>query len=87
MTELLSEAESMVRSGARDSGRGLPWKARTACGKGHEYTEANTLYRTDGYGGARRCRACKHARYQDYYQRRGRELRRAQRAEKRGVEK
>jgi hypothetical protein len=62
------------------SGRGQPWKARTHCGRGHEFTPENTAYRTDGYGGARRCLECKRARYREYYARRGSALRKAQRA-------
>lgn len=32
---------------------------RTHCKRGHEYTPENTYLRTDGSGGARRCKTCR----------------------------
>ena len=83
MTEAPSLAEELVRTGARDTGRGMPWKARTHCNHGHEFTPGNTLWRTDSSHGARRCRRCHRERTLAWYYRAGgnpgREARRAAR--------
>jgi hypothetical protein len=73
---VLSVAETLVRSGVRN-GRGRPWKDRTHCEKGHEYTEANTLRRPDN--GSRRCRTCARERDNAWYARRGAAARKARR--------
>jgi hypothetical protein len=63
MTEPRSEAEELVRAG-HPNRRGRPWRDRTHCGHGHEFTPENTLLRTDNrYGSPRRCRQCERARH------------------------
>jgi hypothetical protein len=57
------------------SGRGSPWKGRTHCQYGHEFSPENTLHRSDSTPGARRCLECKRRRYREYYDRRGAALR------------
>ncbi|MFB7555352.1 HNH endonuclease signature motif containing protein [Streptomyces brevispora] len=42
---------------AENTRRSEPAK-RTHCVRGHEFTPANTYYRTPGSGGVRQCRAC-----------------------------
>jgi hypothetical protein len=71
MTEPRSEAEELVRSGHLN-GRGRPFKDRTHCGHGHEFTPENTLWRNDNpYGSPRRCRKCKNAGHARWYAERG----------------
>lgn len=72
---VVSEAEELVRNGSRSTGRGLPWKARTHCGHGHEFTPENTAPRPDSSAGARRCRTCKRERARRWYEQRGAALR------------
>jgi hypothetical protein len=68
-----------VLSGQR-SGRGKPWKDRTHCLRGHEYTASNILWRSDGRSsGARRCRKCKAAASARWYATRGAAARSARR--------
>jgi hypothetical protein len=63
MTQQPSESEELVRAG-QPNGRGRPYKDRTHCQRGHEYTPENTLLRTDNaYGSPRRCRQCERARH------------------------
>ena len=76
MTEVPSEAEELVGNGSRDTGRGLPWKSRTHCEHGHEFTAENTYMRSHG---ARRCRACLRAAGARWYATRGKALRQARR--------
>jgi hypothetical protein len=68
VSELHSLAETLVRSGVRGSRRGRPWKDRTHCEHGHEYTPENTAYRPHG---ARRCRTCVRERGRRWYATRG----------------
>jgi len=85
MTEAQSLAEELVRTGARDTGRGMPWKGRSHCGHGHEFTPENTLWRTDSSHGARRCRRCHRERGRAwYYATGGNPGREARRAARRG---
>jgi hypothetical protein len=74
---LVSVAEELVRNGSRSSGRGNPWKARTHCEHGHEFTPENTMMRVDSSG--RRCRECDRATGRRWYQQRGKALRAARR--------
>ena len=73
MPEWPSEAQELVCNGSRSTGRGLPWKARTHCEHGHEYTPENTMPRADSSG--RRCRECQRERGRRWYQQRGAALR------------
>jgi hypothetical protein len=66
-SEAPSLAEERVRR-SRTSGRGLPWKARSHCEHGHEYTPENIAWRTDSSG--RRCLACKRERDRRYHRER-----------------
>jgi hypothetical protein len=74
---VVSVAEELVRNGSRGSGRGLPWKARTHCEHGHEFTPENTMPRVDSSG--RRCRQCQRERGRRWYQQKGAALRAARR--------
>ncbi len=74
---VVSVAEELIRTGAHDTGRGTPWKQRTHCEYGHEYTEANTMPRVDSSG--RRCRECQRERGRRWYRQRGAALRAARR--------
>jgi hypothetical protein len=79
MTDVPSLAEEIVRNGTRATGRGSPWKGRTHCGHGHEFTPENTLRRGDSSANARRCRECKRQRSLDWYYARGKALRASRR--------
>jgi len=80
-----SVAQELVRNGSRSSGRGNPWKSRTHCEHGHEFTPENTLWRTDSSPGARRCRICHRERGRAwYYATGGNPGREARRAARRG---
>jgi hypothetical protein len=65
---VISEAAEIAT--VEGSKRGAPWKGRTHCGHGHEFTPENTASRPDSTAGARRCLECKRARYREYYSRR-----------------
>lgn len=67
-----SLADELVRSGHRQCRRGQPWKNRTHCDYGHEFTPENTLIRPDKRHMVRRCRECRNRRAREYYWRRGR---------------
>lgn len=41
----------------------LPWRDRTHCARGHEFTPANTYHHPGSSPGSRKCRAC-HADYE-----------------------
>jgi hypothetical protein len=62
---------------SRDRGRGMPWKGRTHCEHGHEYTSENIMPRVDSSG--RRCRECHRERGRRWYRERGAALRAARR--------
>lgn len=53
-------------------GKGFGWRRHvtTHCAHGHEYTEANTLWREEGW---RQCRACNRAAVRRYQARRANE--------------
>lgn len=74
-----SVAAELVRAGVHNTRRGEPWKSRTHCQHGHEFTPENTTIRSDSSENARRCLACKRERDQRWYQLRGRELRKSRR--------
>jgi hypothetical protein len=78
MTGWPSEAQELVRNGVRSTGRGNPWKGRTHCEHGHEYTPENTMLRVDSSG--RRCRECQREQGRRWYRERGAALRAARRA-------
>jgi hypothetical protein len=82
MTAAPSEAALLVRNGSRATGRGNPWKGRTHCEHGHEYTPENTYWRTERSGSGRRCRACTREDSRRWYAARGKALRAAQRAQR-----
>ncbi len=71
-----SVAQQQVSAGA-NNGRGSPWKQRTHCEHGHEYTPANIMPRVDSSG--RRCRECQRERGRRWYATRGHALRAARR--------
>jgi hypothetical protein len=72
---VMSEAEELVANGSR-SLRGKPWIDRTHCGRGHEYTPENIIWRKHG---ARRCRICHREADRRWYAERGAALRKARR--------
>jgi hypothetical protein len=75
MTNRPSEAEEIVQSGQR-SGRGKPWRDRTSCLKGHEYTASNIIWRKHG---ARRCKICHRDADRKWYAEKGSAARKARR--------
>jgi hypothetical protein len=48
----LSEAALLIYNGSRSTGRGNPWKGRTHCEYGHEYTAENTMPASTAAGAA-----------------------------------